>query len=63
MLMEVLLILIIVHSLVFAGFCASVAGLKRKNSGKWLVLGFFFGFVALLVLIGSPSASSASSAS
>ena len=61
--MEVLLFLILVHSLVFAGFCASVAGLKRKNSGKWLILGFLFGVVALLVLIGSPSEPSASSAS
>jgi hypothetical protein len=61
--MEVLLFLILVNSLVFAGICASVSGLKRKNSGKWLILGFLFGVVALLVLIGSPSETSASSAS
>ena len=60
--MEVLLFLILVNSLVFAGICASVSGLKRKNSGKWLILGFLFGVVALLVLIGSPSETSASSA-
>jgi hypothetical protein len=61
--MEVLLFLILVNSLVFAGICASVSGLKRKNSGKWLILRFLFGVVALLVLIGSPSETSASSAS
>ena len=61
--MEVLLFLILVNSLVSAGICASVSGLKRKNSGKWLILGFLFGVVALLVLIGSPSETSASSAS
>lgn len=61
--MEVMLILILVHALVFGGFCASVAGLKRKNSGKWLLLGVLFGIFALLVLIGSPSETSASSAS
>ena len=61
--MEVLLFLILVNSLVFAGICASVSGLKRKNSGKWLILGFLFGVVAMLVLIGSPSETSASSAS
>tara|TARA_B100000809_G_C15068086_1_gene504932 strand:+ start:721 stop:906 length:186 start_codon:yes stop_codon:yes gene_type:complete len=61
--MEVLLFLVLVHAVVFAVFCAAVAGIKRKNSVKWLGLGFLFGFVALLVLIGSPVETSASSTS
>ena len=61
--MEVLLFLVLVHAVVFAVFCASVAGIKRKNSIKGLGLGFLFGFVALLVLIGSLLASRGQTAS
>ena len=61
--MEVLLFLVIVQALMFSVFCAAVAGIKRKNSVKWLGLGFLFGFIALLVLIGTPGETSASSSS
>ena len=35
-------------------FCAWLAGEKNRNGTSWFFLGFFFGWVALIALAGSP---------
>jgi hypothetical protein len=48
--------------IIFAAICYTVAGQKGKNVTLWAVLGFFFGFIPLIILLimkpepGSPKA-------
>jgi hypothetical protein len=43
------------HGFIFGGFCVFVAGEKNRDQFGWAVLGFFFGIVALVSLVGVPS--------
>ena len=49
------LLLFLVYALIFGSFCAYLAGEKGRSGGSWFFLGFVFGILALLVLIGLPS--------
>jgi hypothetical protein len=44
-----------VLGLVFSGFCGFLAKEKDRNAANWMLLGFFFGPIALLTLVGAPS--------
>ena len=44
----------IAYWLSFRGFCAWLAEEKGRNFFGWFGLGFVFGFIALLALVGAP---------
>jgi hypothetical protein len=52
---EVICWAVVIQGIVCAGFCGFVAGEKNRDSFGWMVLGLFFGTIALLALIGVPT--------
>jgi hypothetical protein len=48
--------ILIIQGVVFAGFCGYLAGEKSKGGSAWTLLGFLFGPIALLTLVGVPNA-------
>ena len=53
--MDLLIFLFVAQGIVFGGFSAYVASQKGRNRDSWFILGFLFGFVALLALIAVPA--------
>ena len=53
--MEVFIILWVVYAIIFGGFCSFLASEKGHEGGAWFIMGFLFGIIALLVLIGVPA--------
>jgi hypothetical protein len=47
--------ILIIQGVVFAGFCGYLAEEKSKDGPAWAFLGFLFGPIALLTLVGVPS--------
>lgn len=45
---------ILIWSILFAIGCCLIATEKGRSTIAWLILGFFFGFFALLVIICLP---------
>lgn len=52
--MELIVTIFVLHGFVLGGFCAFVAGEKHRDQFAWAILGFFFGIVALLAIVGVP---------
>ena len=50
----ILVAVLVYNSLVSAAFSAFVASEKGRDGGGWFVLGFLFGFLALLAIVGLP---------
>jgi len=48
------ILIIIFYSIAFGIFSSYLAKEKNRDSLSWFLLGFFFGLVALLTLIGLP---------
>jgi hypothetical protein len=53
--MEQIVTIFVLHGFILGGFCAFVAGEKHRDQFAWAILGFFFGIVALLAIVGVPS--------
>lgn len=45
---------ILIWSILYAIGCCLIATEKGRSAGTWLILGFFFGFIALLIVICLP---------
>ncbi|WP_339859108.1 hypothetical protein [Pseudohongiella acticola] len=52
--MEQIVTLFVLHGFILGGFCTFVAGEKHRDQFAWAILGFFFGVVALLAVVGVP---------
>lgn len=50
-----LILIFLVQGFVFGGFCSYLAEQKGKDKGTWYCLGFVFGIIGLLVIMGSTS--------
>ena len=50
-----IIVLAIVYWISFGAFCAWLADEKGRNVLAWFGLGFVFGFIALLTLVGAPA--------
>tara|TARA_Y100000780_G_scaffold220412_1_gene227739 strand:- start:61 stop:315 length:255 start_codon:yes stop_codon:yes gene_type:complete len=48
-------VVVIAYWASFGFFCSWLAQEKGRDAGPWLLLGFLFGFIALLTLIGAPA--------
>lgn len=46
--------LFLIWHCVFALVCGAIAGDKNRSGITWLILGFFFGFFALIVIAYLP---------
>jgi len=53
--LEVLILIVLAQGVVFAALCGWLAGQKHRDVLNWIVLGFLFGLIALLVLGFAPS--------
>jgi membrane-associated protease RseP (regulator of RpoE activity) len=51
---EILIAVLVYHSLVSAAFSAFVASEKGRDGAAWFFLGLLFGFLALLAIVGLP---------
>lgn len=51
---SILFIFYIIHGLVFGMFSGFIAEEKNRSTGNWFILGFFFGIVALITVVGVP---------
>ncbi len=60
---SVVITVLVVHGLIFGVFCQFVAYQKGRDGVTWFYIGFFFGVIALLALIGlgKPDAKEATS--
>lgn len=47
-----LIILLVLSNIISGGFCAYVGTDKNRDGINWFFLGFFFGVIALVALIG-----------
>lgn len=54
---EVVALIIVVQGIAFAGLCGWLASQKHRNVSNWIMLGLFFGLIALLVLGFAPALS------
>lgn len=45
---------ILIWSIMFAIGCGLIANEKGRSAGAWSLLGFFFGLIALLIIICLP---------
>ena len=45
---------VLIWSIIFAIACGYIANEKGRSSGAWAILGFFFGFFALIVIALLP---------
>tara|TARA_Y100001960_G_scaffold5426_1_gene5664 strand:- start:157 stop:780 length:624 start_codon:yes stop_codon:yes gene_type:complete len=52
--MEVIIAIILYNALVSAGFCYFIASQKGRATEIWGTLGFLFGILALLAIVGLP---------
>ena len=44
----------VIIGFIFGTFCASIANEKGYSQNIWLIIGFFFSFVALIAIAGMP---------
>jgi cell division protein FtsW (lipid II flippase) len=49
-----LIIIYLILGFVFAMFCSSLAREKGHSESTWALIGFFFSFIALIVIAGMP---------
>ncbi len=52
--MESIWVLILLQAIIFGFFCSFIAKEKKRDSGSWFMLGFFFSFLAVLALVAIP---------
>lgn len=50
-----ILMLYTIYGLIFGGFSAFVAREKNRDGLSWAFLGFAFGVIALIAVVGVPS--------
>ena len=48
-------VVVIAYWASFGFFCSWLAQEKGRDAQPWLLLGFLFGFIALLTLVGAPA--------
>ena len=52
---EIFWAVVIAYWASFGFFCSWLANEKGRDAQPWLILGFLFGFIALLTLVGAPA--------
>ena len=45
---------VLIWSIIFTIACSYIANEKGRSAGAWAILGFFFGLIALLIIICLP---------
>ena len=52
---ETIIVVYVIHGVILGAFCTDVASVKGRSAGNWFVLGFLFGIIALIAIVGQPS--------
>ena len=45
---------VLIWSIIFGIVCGYIANEKGRSAGTWAILGFFFGLIALLIIVCLP---------
>lgn len=52
---ELVVGIFIIYAVICGFFCTKLAEAKNLSEGTWFLVGFFFGIIALIALVGWPA--------